>query len=68
MIDSFLLEGVVNLFLLPLLLSLLVKSILVGSDFSIYEWLKHGKTYTGWYFNRKKFNPKEREDVKDKDI
>ena len=55
MIDSFLLEGVVDL----TLLLFLMKSILVGSDFSIHDWVKDGKVYTEWYFSREEYGPEE---------
>ena len=31
---------------------LILKSIIIGSDFSFYWWIKDGKKYTNWYFNR----------------
>ncbi len=32
-----------------------IKSLLIGNEFSFYYWLKHGKVYDGWYFNRETF-------------
>jgi len=31
------------------------KAVTIGSDFCFFDWFKHGKKYTKWYFNRPKF-------------
>lgn len=36
---------------------LALKSMLVGSEFSFYKWVKYGRRYTTWYFNRSDFDP-----------
>jgi hypothetical protein len=33
------------------------KSMIVGSDFNFYYWIRCGKKYTDWYNNRPKFKP-----------
>ena len=42
-----------------------MKSILIGSDFSIVDYVRHGKEYSDWYFNResyKEFCDKQKEE------
>jgi len=35
-----------------------LKSIFLGFDFDFITWIKYGKRYTKWYYNRPKFDPK----------
>jgi len=32
-----------------------LKSVIIGSDFSFYYWLKYGKQYYKWYSERETF-------------
>ena len=32
-----------------------LKALTVGSDFSFVAWMRDGKAYTKWYFNRPKW-------------
>ncbi len=32
-----------------------VKAVTIGSEFSFYNWVKYGKIYSGWYFDRQTF-------------
>lgn len=32
-----------------------IKAMWIGSDFSIYHWLRDGKKYSQWYRNRPKY-------------
>jgi len=33
-----------------------LKAIIIGSEFSLYHFLKYGKEYWRWYSNRPKFS------------
>lgn len=33
------------------------KAICLGSDFSFINWIRYGKKYTSWYWNRPEFDP-----------
>jgi hypothetical protein len=47
----------IELWFLILLIVVLIKSVLIGSNFSFNLWLKHGKKYLTWYRNREEFKP-----------
>jgi len=43
-------------FFITLAVGIIAKSLLIGSEFSFYDWIKYGKTYSKWYFNRETFS------------
>lgn len=45
---------IISIFEIFLLLAF-IKSVVVGSEFSFWKWIKYGKLYTHWYFNRPEF-------------
>ena len=38
-----------------IVMSIVVKALVIGSDFSFHHWMKDGKKYTEWYSNRSKY-------------
>lgn len=43
--------------LLIILVLVSIKAIIIGSDFNIILWIKHGGAYWYWYQNREEFKP-----------
>ncbi len=43
----------INTALIILVSIVALKAIFIGSDFSFYKWIKHGKEYTKWYIEHK---------------
>jgi hypothetical protein len=35
----------------------LAKALTIGSEFNFYLWIRYGKKYMSWYFNRPNFKP-----------
>lgn len=46
----------INSFLYIILIIVFWKSIILGSNFNFYYFIKYGKKYSNWYFNRETFN------------
>ena len=44
-----------NIILFVLLGLVWLKAIIIGSDFSFFNWIKYGKLYTNWYSDRPTF-------------
>ncbi len=38
-----------------LVMCIVLKSVIIGSDFNFHHWMKDGKKYTEWYSNRPKY-------------
>lgn len=34
---------------------IVLKSLIIGSDFKFYNWIKYGNSYWNWYSNRDTF-------------
>lgn len=49
-----------NIIMVWVVTTIVIKSVLVGSSFSIYNWICYGKEYTDWYDNicQQRFVPK----------
>jgi hypothetical protein len=52
----------INIFIAVLAALIIIKSITVGSDFSIIKWMKYGNRYVDWYINRPQFDPNDKEE------
>ena len=42
-------DGLINIAFTIILSLIVMKSLIIGSDFSLYYWFKHGKRYVKWY-------------------
>jgi hypothetical protein len=46
-------NGGIDMIVVQILIALVaVKAMTIGSEFNCYLWLKHGKAYREWYFNK----------------
>lgn len=43
--------------LIFILVIYVIKNETIGSEFSFVYWIKHGATYTDWYFSRTVIHP-----------
>ena len=44
--------------ILVLIILVVCKAVLIGSEFNFITWIKYGKRYTKFYNSRPKFDPK----------
>jgi|GEM_PF-5084106 len=45
----------INTFVYYMLLILATKCIFIGGEFNFIHWIKYGKDYVNWYYNREEY-------------